>query len=140
MYAMDSGDEYEDEPMTTNMLKDIRGSSKYHLGINSRGARYKIRDNIKRRQSEWKGALLSTRNMGKGLNKVFKTVTKENLQYLPIQGKSGSEVSYLIPDPRNVSKVTRLSDNVKKPWLKATKKEIKNIINNQTFLVQEPKG
>ena len=25
-----------------------------------------------------------------------------------------------------------------KPWIKATQKEIKNIINNQTFLVQDP--
>ena len=29
-------------------------------------------------------------------------------------------------------------DDIKKPWLKATLKGIKNIINNKTFLVQEP--
>ena len=34
--------------------------------------------------------------------------------------------------------MTRFSDDIKKPWLKATLKEIKNLINNQTFLVQEP--
>ena len=33
--------------------------------------------------------------------------------------------------------MTKLSDNIKKPWLKATLKEIKNIINNQTFLVED---
>ena len=33
--------------------------------------------------------------------------------------------------------MTRLSDDIKKPLLKATVKEIKNIINNQNFLVQE---
>ena len=31
----------------------------------------------------------------------------------------------------------KLSDNIKKPWLKATLKEIKNVINNQTFLVED---
>ena len=34
--------------------------------------------------------------------------------------------------------VTKLSDEINEPWLKATQKEIKNIINNKTFLVQEP--
>ena len=31
-----------------------------------------------------------------------------------------------------------MSDDIKKPWLKSNQKEIENIINNQTFLVQEP--
>ena len=31
-----------------------------------------------------------------------------------------------------------MSYDIKKPWLKATLKDIKNIINNQTFLVKEP--
>ena len=29
-----------------------------------------------------------------------------------------------------------MSDNIKKPWLKATLKKIKNLINNQTLLVE----
>ena len=28
--------------------------------------------------------------------------------------------------------------DIKKPWIKATQKEIKNIINNKTFLVEYP--
>ena len=32
-----------------------------------------------------------------------------------------------------------MSDDIKKPWLKATIKDIKNIINNQNFLVEYPK-
>ena len=31
-----------------------------------------------------------------------------------------------------------MSDNIKKPWLKATLKEIKNLINNQNFLIEDP--
>ena len=53
-------------------------------------------------------------------------------------GESGSEVSYFITEPRKFSKVEKISDDIKKPWLKATQKEINNIINNHTFLVQEP--
>ena len=59
------------------MLEDIRDVSQYHLNVNEIEARYKIRDRIRNRQLEWKGALKSTLNMGKGLHKVFKTVVKE---------------------------------------------------------------
>ena len=76
MDAMDSGEESEDEPMSTEMLEDICDGIQSHLGVNRIEARYKIRDRIKRRKSECKGDLLSTQNMGKDLHKVFKTVIK----------------------------------------------------------------
>ena len=38
-------------------------------------------------------------------------------------GEYGSEVSYFIPEPRNFAEVTRLLEDIKKPWLKATLKE-----------------
>ena len=79
---------------------------------------------------EWNGALLSMRNMVKGLHKLFKAVFNEISQALPILGESGSEVSYFIPKPINFSKVTILSDDIKKPWLKATLNEINNLIKN----------
>ena len=31
----------------------------------------------------------------------------------------------------------KLSENIKKPWLKATLKEITNLINNRTFLIED---
>ena len=71
--------------------------------------------------------------MGKVLHKVFSTVVKEILQVLTALGESGSEVSHFIPEPRNFAEVKKLSENIKKPWLKTTIKEIKNIINNQNF-------
>ena len=52
-------------------------------------------------------------------------------------GESGSEVSHFIPEPRKFSEMKKLSENIKKPWIKATLKEIKNIINNQTFLIED---
>ena len=79
---------------------------------------------------EWNGALLSMRNMVKGLHKLFKAVVNEISQALPILGESGSEVSYFIPKPINFSKVTILSDDIKKPWLKANLNDIINLIKN----------
>ena len=76
--------------------------------------------------------------MGKGLHKVFKTSVKDIQQSL-LLGASGSEVSHLIPEPRNFNEVTKLSDDIKKPCIKATKKDIKNLITNQTFIVEDPK-
>ena len=51
-------------------------------------------------------------------------------------GESGSEVSHFIPEPIKFSEVKKLSDDIKKPWLKSTLKEIENLINNQNFLVE----
>ena len=58
--------------------------------------------------------------MGEGLHKVFKAFINDISQVLPIWGESGSEVSYFIPELRNIAEVTRLSDDIKKPWLEAT--------------------
>ena len=79
------------------MLEDIIDRSQYHPNINRREYRYKIRDCIKQRQSEWKGAIKATQNMGKGLHKIFKTVVKYISQEFPPLGESGSEVSHFIP-------------------------------------------
>ena len=34
--------------------------------------------------------------------------------------------------------MTKISDNIKKPWIKANLKKIKNLINDQNFLVGYP--
>ena len=68
--------------------------------------------------------------MGKSLHKVFSTVVKEISQELTALGESGSEVSHFIPEPRNFAEVTKLSENIKKPWLKTILKYIKNLFNN----------
>ena len=75
--------------------------------------------------------------MGKGLQKVFSTIVKDIQQELATLGESGSEVSHFIPEPRNFAEVTKFSENIRKPWLKATLKEINNLINNKTFLTED---
>ena len=74
--------------------------------------------------------------MGKGLHKLFSTVVKDISQELTTLGESGSEVSHFIPETRNFAEVTKLSENIKKPWIKATIEEMNNLINNQTFLMK----
>ena len=63
-------------------------------------------------------------------------VVKDISQELTPLGKYISEVSHFIPEPKNFSDVTKLSENIKKPWLKENIKDIKNLINNQTFLIE----
>ena len=107
--AMSSGNTSDAEPMSTDMLKYILDRSQSYPSINRREVRYKICDFIKQRQSGWKRELLSTQNKGKFSHKVFKAVFNKHSEALPVLGESGSDVSYLIPEPRKVSEVTILS-------------------------------
>ena len=59
---MSPGDEYDAEPMYTDMLEDICDGIQYHPVINKRESRYRIRDCFKQRQAERKEALLPTRS------------------------------------------------------------------------------
>ena len=77
--------------------------------------------------------------MVKCLHKVFSNIVSEILQELTNLGESGSEVSHFIPEPRNFAEVKKLSENIRKYWLKATLKEINNLINNQNFLIEDLK-
>ena len=130
MENINSGDDSDHDLISTEMLGDMFDGSQTHPNVNRREARYKIRDCIRQRQSGQKGALKATQSMGKGLHKVFSTVVKDISQELTSFGESGSEVSHFIPEPRKFAEVTKLSDNIKKPWLKATLKEIKNLLES----------
>ena len=74
---MYSGNDSDDEPISMEMLEDISDGSQSNMNVNRVNVRYKIRDCVKQRQSQWKGLLKSTQNIGKGSHKVFKTVVKE---------------------------------------------------------------
>ena len=77
MENINSGDESYHDIISTEMLEDIRDGSQTLPNVTRREAHFKIRGRIRKRQPEWKGALKSTRNMGKGLHKVSSTVVKE---------------------------------------------------------------
>ena len=71
-------------------------------------------------------------------HKVFKAVVNELSEALPILCGSGSEFSYFITEPRKFKEVTRLSEDIRKPWLMTTLNEINNLINNHNFLFGDP--
>ena len=137
MDAINYTDESYHDIISTEMLGDIHDGIQTHPNVNRREERYKIRDHIWQRNSEWKGVLKATLSIRKGLHKVFSTVVKEISQELTPLGESSSEVSHFIPELRKFAEVKKLSENIKKPWLKATLKDIKNLINNQTFLIDD---
>ena len=105
MENLDEKERFDDEFISTETLHDIRDGNQTHPKIDKREARIKIRDRIKQKKSEWKGALRATHKIGKGLHKVFSTIVEEILQELTNFGESGSEVSHFIPEPRNFAEV-----------------------------------
>ena len=78
--------------------------------------------------------------MVKGLHKLFRAVVNEIMPVFPILGEPGSEVSCFNIEPKKIAEVTRLSEDIKKSYLKANFNKIKNLINNQTFIVQYPEN
>ena len=72
------------------MLEYISDKSKSHTNINRRVSCFKVSNSSKERQSERKRELKATKNMGKGLQKVLKTLVKEISQDLPPPGEYGS--------------------------------------------------
>ena len=89
MDAMDSRYDSDNDPRSMEMLEDNCDGSQSHLSVNIREERYKLRDHITQRQSEWIWALKATQNMGNCLHKVFKTSVNDILQDLSPLGESG---------------------------------------------------
>ena len=116
MENIDEKENFDDDLISTETLHDIRDGNQTHPKINKREARMEIHDHIKQKKSEWKGALRATHKMGKGLHRVFSTIVSEISQELTNFGETGPEVSHFIPEPRNFAEVTRLAENIRKPW------------------------
>ena len=57
MDAINYGDELDHDIISKEMLEDIRDRSQTHPNVNRIEARYKIRDRIRGRKLECKGAL-----------------------------------------------------------------------------------
>ena len=60
MENINSGDKSDHDLISTYMLEDIRDGIQTHMNVNRREAHYKIRDRIRQRKLEWKGALKAT--------------------------------------------------------------------------------
>ena len=67
----------DDDLISKETLHDIRDINQTHPSIDKRESRLEIRDRIKQKKSQRKGALRATHKMGKGLHRVFSTVISE---------------------------------------------------------------
>ena len=64
MENLDGKEKFDDDLINTDTLHDIRDGNKTHPKIDKREARMAIRDRIKQKKSQWKGALRATHKMG----------------------------------------------------------------------------
>ena len=109
MENIDEKENFDDYLISTETLHDIFDGNQTHPSMDKREARLEIRDRIKQKKQQQKGALRATHKMGKGLHKVFRTIVLEILQELTNFGKSSSEFSHFIAEPRNFAEVTKLA-------------------------------
>ena len=107
MENIDGKENFDDDLISAETLHDTRDGNQTHPSIDKRKARLEIRDRIKQKKPQWKGALRATHKMGKGLHRVFSTIVSEISQELNNFGETGSEVSHFISEPRNFAEVTR---------------------------------
>ena len=60
MENLNSNEKSDHDLISTEMLEDICDRSQTNLNVIKRKARYKIRDRVRQKQPEWKGALKAT--------------------------------------------------------------------------------
>ena len=78
----DGKEKFDDNLISAETLHDIRDRNQTHMSIDKREARLAIRDHIKQKKSQWKGALRATHKMVKGLHRVFSTIVLDISQEL----------------------------------------------------------
>ena len=77
MENIDETEAFDDDLIITETLHDIRDGNQTHPKINKREARMAIRDCIKQKKSQRKGALRATNKVGKVLHRVFSTIVSD---------------------------------------------------------------
>ena len=103
MENLDEKERFDDDLISTETLHDIRDRNQTHPSNDKREARLEIRDRIKQKKPQWKGASRATHKMGKGLHRFVSEISQELTNF----GETGSEVSHFIPEPRNFAEVTK---------------------------------
>ena len=69
MEDLDKTEKFDDDLISTETLQDIRDGNRTHPEINKRKARMAIRNRIKQKKSQCKGALRGMHKMEKGLHR-----------------------------------------------------------------------
>ena len=68
MENIDEKEKFDDDLISTETLHNILNENQTHLIIDKREARLAIRDRMKQKKLQWKGALKDMHKMGKGLH------------------------------------------------------------------------
>ena len=90
MENLDGKEKFDDKHISMETLHDISDGNQTHHSIDKREALMAIRDRIKQKKLQWKGALRATQKMGKGLHRVFSTIVSEISQELTNFRETGS--------------------------------------------------
>ena len=77
MENIDEKEKFDNDLISTKTLHEILVGNQTHPSIGKRESILEIRDCIKKKKSQWKGALRATHKMGKGLHRVFSTFVSE---------------------------------------------------------------
>ena len=77
MENLDSNEQSDHDIIYTEMLEDICDGSQTHPNVNKRESSYKIRDSVRQKELQLRGALKAARSMVKGLHMVFSTIVNE---------------------------------------------------------------
>ena len=124
MENLNSGDESDHDLISTEMLQDIYDGGQTHPNVNKREAHYKIRDLIRKKEIGMERRVKSYAKHGKRFTQGIQYVCKRYFTGIGSFGISGSEVSHFIPETRNFAEVKTLLNDIKKPWIKETQKDI----------------
>ncbi|MGH7954550.1 MAG: reverse transcriptase domain-containing protein, partial [Gloeomargaritales cyanobacterium] len=86
----------------------------------------------------WNGALHQARN-AREQQLIIECANEATAGELQAIDNPGSDPSPFNPPPTNLAAMLRLKDkNVKQAWVKASRKEFKNLVDNGTFLLEDP--
>ena len=129
---------YIELSISKNALVDIWYGRQIHPDITARYSIFKIRGHIKQTQSEWKREELLAKNTGKGLHTGFIDVVnliEELIAYVGIIRLRSFTIHSRTDEFCRSHKIASICQ---KGLVKAIFKEIKNVINDKTFLIDDP--
>jgi hypothetical protein len=68
-------------------------------------------------------------------------ILKDTIVFPKDLGEPGSDPTYFIPEPRSLADIKKMPPQMRDPWIKASRAEIKGLISRNTFTIEDaPKG
>ena len=64
--------------------------------------------------------------------------TEVQKELMPELGEPGLDPAMFTPEPRNIKDMLKLPMELRKPWMRSEKSELKNLVDNGTFAIEDP--